>query len=84
MEGTVSPFEVEAGETVPTHRSIEQKRIDQEGLKKEQMALGPSRSKGNDMKKTIIEITILVLLILGVALAARMVGKQASLLPWSW
>jgi hypothetical protein len=32
------------GETVPTHRSIEQKRIDQEDLKKERMALASAGS----------------------------------------
>ena len=36
------------------------------------------------MKKTIIEIALLALLILGFAPAARMVGEETSLLPWSW
>ena len=36
------------------------------------------------MKKTIIEIAILALVILGFTIAARMVGEQTSLLPWNW
>ena len=34
------------------------------------------------MKKTIIEVAILALVIIGFAMAARMVGEETSLLPW--
>ena len=36
------------------------------------------------MKKSIIEIAILALVIIGFAIAARMVGEETSLLPWNW
>jgi hypothetical protein len=34
-------------------------------------------------KKTVVEIAVLALLILGFAIAGRIAGEQ-SLLPWSW
>jgi hypothetical protein len=35
-------------------------------------------------KKAILEIAVLAVVILAIAIAARLVGHDTSMLPWNW
>lgn len=50
------------------------------------LACLPTRkgSLKKQVKKTIVEITVLIIVILSFALAARLVGEDTSMLPWNW
>jgi hypothetical protein len=46
--------------------------------------LEPPCQEEPNVKKTVLDITVLVVLILAFAIAGRLLGGESSMLPWNW